>query len=345
MGDWEDMADGKQTFHARLGQTLMLVALALGALPGHGAAQTRRVIRADAPQALVVPVSARATAMGGSYLAGDDADVLFFNPAALVSARGVSLQGGGYESSANMLSTSGVTTIGRWTIGLGARVVRWRALPSVPLNAQPFPVDLNGTEAPGFGLWRAVDRTASAAMSLGIARRLFGMSVGGALHVGGDAGGFAASQQRSGGTFVDLAVSKALGPGAFSIVAQHLGLDPTQYPVATDFSREIDPRAPRRVMFGYGVPLLPLRAHLDLGGNVLVSVERDGFVTTRGGVEAGYAPVDGVSLIGRFGTVRRRESGLTATVGAGLLIDRVGIDLSIEPDGNAAGWRVGMRIR
>jgi hypothetical protein len=346
MGDTEDMADGKQTFHARLGQTLMLAALVLGALPGQGAAQTRRVIRADAPQALVVPVSARATAMGGSYLAGDDADVLFFNPAALVGARGLSLQGGGYTYSASLLSTAGATTIGRWTIGIGARALRWQDVAAQTGFSDNRPVDPNTTEPPQFGLWRSLGRTASAVMSVGAARRLFGFNVGGAFHVGDDFGSrLFVNQSRSGGAFFDLAASKAIGPGAFSVVAQHLGPDPTQDQTTPDLSRVLVRRAPSRVMFGYGVPLLPLRAHLDLGGNVLMSVERDGFVTTRGGVEAGYAPVDGVSFVGRLGTVRRRESGLTATFGAGLLIDRIGIDVSVEPDGDNPGWRIGMRIR
>jgi hypothetical protein len=284
--------------------------------------------------------------MGGAYLGGDDADVLFFNPAALVSARGVSVQGGGYSASASVLSTAGATTLGRWTIGIGARAVRWQELPAQAGFTQNASVDLNTTSVPQFGLWRALGRTASAAMSVGVARRLLGFSVGGAVHVGDDFGSrLFVNQSRSGGAFFDLAASKAIGPGAFSVVAQHLGPDPTQDQTTPDLSRVLERRAPTRVLVGYGVPLSPLLAHLDLGGNVLVSVERDGFVSTRGGVEAGYAPVDGVSFIGRLGTVRRRETGLAVTLGAGILVDRVGIDMAFEPDGNNAGWRLGMRIR
>jgi hypothetical protein len=339
------MAHGKQTSGTRVGQRQWVLLAAIVGISSQSAAQARRVIRADAPQALVVPVSARATAMGGAYLAGDDADVLFFNPAGLAGARGASMQGGGYASSASMLSTSGVTSLGAWTIGLGARAVRWERLPA-STGFSSSSVDLNTTDAPEFGLWRALDRTLSAAMTVGVARRLFGMSIGGALHVGDDFGqSLFTNRMRSGGVFFDLGASKRMGPGAFSLVAQHLGPDPNQQQTTSDLARVLERRAPSRVQFGYGVPLQPLGVHLDLGGNFLVSVERDGFVASRGGVEAGYAPVEGVSIIGRLGSVRRREVGQRVTMGAGLIIDRVGVDVAFEPDGDNAGWRIGMRIR
>jgi hypothetical protein len=342
------MTERKDRRRTRLGQTTARgVALfgSLALLSDAAWAQSRQVIRADAPQALVVPVSARATAMGGAYLGGDDADVLFFNPAALTSARGLSVQGGGYQDAASLVSVAGATTIGKWSIGVGARALRWADAPLEAIPAGGSRVAHSTTEAPQFGLWRSLGGEATASVTVGVARRLFGLKVGGALHAADDFGArLARGARRGDGVFADLAATLDAGPGALSVVAQHLGRDPDAEG-SVNVVRTLERRAPRRLVVGYGVPLQPLLAHLDLGGNVLVSVERDGFVATRGGVEAGYAPVDGVSFIGRLGTVRRRETGLAVTLGAGILVDRVGIDMAFEPDGNNAGWRLGMRIR
>jgi hypothetical protein len=73
-----------------------------------------------AQSALRLPASARALGMGNVAIAGRDDDVLFYNPAQLTIARGMSVSGERYASGARTAALSSVTRVNTAGIALGA---------------------------------------------------------------------------------------------------------------------------------------------------------------------------------------------------------------------------------
>src|SRR5947209_2779704 len=87
-----------------------------------------------APLILRLPSSARALAMGNVEVAGRDDDVLFYNPAQLVAARGMSVSVEQFSSTARTGALSSVTRLNTGGIAVGATVAEFEA----PLGAYPI---------------------------------------------------------------------------------------------------------------------------------------------------------------------------------------------------------------
>src|SRR5436305_12454789 len=86
------------------------------------------------PLILRLPSSARALAMGSVAVAGRDDDVVFYNPAQLVAARGMSLSMEQFSASARAGALSSVTRFNSGGIAVGATIVQFDS----PLRVYPI---------------------------------------------------------------------------------------------------------------------------------------------------------------------------------------------------------------
>ncbi|MCU0647153.1 MAG: hypothetical protein MUF00_04120 [Gemmatimonadaceae bacterium] len=293
----------------------------------------------ETPVAITLPWSARAAALGGSFVAGDDADVLFFNPGALTQARGMSLGVSRTDEASLGASFAAVTTLGKWSVAAGLRALR---LEATRLQAIPLLARAGDMPDPAFRAWRDAGISGSAVASVGAARRVGPLRIGATLHAGNDAGPAAtAGDALSMNVLADVGVTMPLWYGSLGAVARSIGPDPTSDLVG---GPPVDRQAPMRVEVGYGIPLSPQGTWYDLGGQFALGIDRDGRVASSGGVEFSLVPVEGVGLVARVGS-RRGEGVGRLTWGTSLSIDRVAFDVAYEPDPAAAGWRLGIRVR
>jgi hypothetical protein len=302
-----------------------MVALLTTCAPFHLALAQHRL---EAPLVLRLPASARYLGMGGAGLVGIGADVLLYNPGMLSAARGfaTSMQRYGAQATAGSIAT--VTAVGVMQVGVGAQLLDYRA----PSGQFGDAVRRGATSLSDGG---AVDATSSA-FTVGIGRTVKGMRVGGAVkyaeeRVGSISDGVAA---------FDLGVNMPIGGVTLGVVAQNLGAGP----------RLGGERGPLPTRFGVGLGGSNLMAseHFDFGAQVALTVEGGGFVRPAGGVEIGYVPIEGVSILFRNGLrlPRERDEPLI-TAGLGVTVDRFSLDYAIEPmrGGRPVSHRMGLRIK
>src|SRR5690349_8843341 len=139
-------------------------ASALTLLPGLLAAQAAG--GPYAPIVLLLPSGPRTLALGNTGVAGRDDDVIFFNPAQLVIARGFSGSIERYSPTSAGGALSAVTRFNTGGIGIGMRMVDYEA------SLATFPTD-RGTmldAAPGNGT--------SLEMAVGVGQVIKGVRVG-----------------------------------------------------------------------------------------------------------------------------------------------------------------------
>ncbi|MCU0633745.1 MAG: hypothetical protein MUE41_02630 [Gemmatimonadaceae bacterium] len=291
------------------------------------------------PVAVTLPWSARAAALGGTFVAGDDADVLFFNPGALPLARGMAIGVSRTDDASLGASFAAVTTLGRWSLGAGIRALR---LDELRLVALPALARSGERSDPAFRAWRDAGIAGSAVASIGAARRLGPIRLGAALHAGNDVGPRTTAGDPLGmRVLADVGATMPLWFGSLAAVARSIGPDPGS---AVDGRAVVDRQIPTRYEIGYGIPLSPQGTWYDLGGQFAVGLDRDGNVASSGGVEFSLVPVEGVGLVARVGS-RRTQGVARMTWGTSLAIDRMAFDVAYEPDPAAAGWRLGIRVR
>jgi hypothetical protein len=94
-------------------------------------AQDDGTLHRYSPLILLNPAGARTLAMGNTGIAGRDDDVLFFNPAMLVVARGFSASVERYSPWSSGGSISAVTRVNTGGSGIGARMVDYRTTANV----------------------------------------------------------------------------------------------------------------------------------------------------------------------------------------------------------------------
>lgn len=281
------------------------------------------------PMVLRLPASARLLGMANAGIASSDGDALFYNPALLLSARGVALSVQRYGSFATSGTMSSITTIGALNIGVGVQFLDWSA------------GGANYGEAVRFGGSHLADSggvaASSTALVLGIGRTTRGHRLGisakyvedrfGALHdatVAFDAG-------------MSL---RTFGPGRLSVVVQNVGR-------GLRMGGETG-RLPTAIGVGWGFDRFTRFEHYDIGAQTALTVERGGFVRPSGGAELGYVPIDGVAFIVRGGLRLPREPDEPlATGGLGITVDRISLDYAIEPfrGGRPVSHRLGLRIK
>ncbi len=285
--------------------------------------------RAEAPLVLRLPSSARLLAMANAGLAGNDGDALLYNPGALNGARGmaVSLQRYGDNGNAGALGT--VSTVGSLSVAVAAQFASYNA---------PAGSRWNDVVKPGATTLSDAGTVAasSSAFTVGVGRTVKGYRVGAAVKYAEDRFGAA----HDGTVAFDLGFVMPMGPANLAFVAQNLGaglrLGGAKGPL------------PRKIGLGWGGGLFPIGEHLDLGAQMQVTLEGNSFVRPAGGVELGFVPIEGVSLVVRNGMRLPRERDESfVTGGLGLVVDRFSVDYAIEPfrGGRPAAHRIGLRIR
>lgn len=274
------------------------------------------------PLAPRLPVGARSLAMANVAIVGRDDDVIFFNPAQLVIARGTSV------SVADVLSS-------RFTGGSMATVLRF--------GTGGIGVGVNQLDF-GAGAMTVRDRSDLAAGStgssshamVGLAQVVKGVRVGAALsYLAERLDAADRSTRRAVG--LDIGASRDWRRISVGATLQHIGPDA--------FQRGGDhPDLPfaAAIGLGYSRALGPL----DLLAMGQVRYREDGFVAPSAGGELGFSWLDGYLVAVRAGARRPDVAEGILTGGVGFTADRVSLDWAVEPiDGRPAIHHIGIRIR
>ena len=286
------------------------------------------------PIVLSLGGSTRALGLGGTYPSfSPDADAIFYNPALLQSAAGLSLGTQLWGSNGQLYTFAGTNGAG---FGAGVQFLDYELLPGVPVNiGSPFGLSEGGGRSAGE--WNA---------SAGYARTFFRrLRVGAAAkvtrHLGAD--------QSAGIVAVD--VGAAYNPFNWlnlSLAVQNLGstleFNGTEYDLPSRVALTAATRS--RALGELDVSLV---ARASAGPN-------DDF-TAGLGAELGYWPFSGLNFYLRGGfraaTGEYRAPGLAGPIeelpfamGGGVSWRRFSIDYALEPYRNAdSGHRIGVRVR
>ncbi len=329
----------RSTVRFLLGPTM---ACGLAAGPAVLGAQSGKLY---APVVLILPTGPRTLAMGNVGVASRDDEVLFFNPAQLAVARGMSVSAERYSPHAGGATLSSVTRIASGGVAVGMRMVDYQA-PSVSFPADRATMlhagSQNGTSLEAtaglaqvfkgtrFGVAAkyaedhvSVVRVHSAAFDVGASRdfmRYFtaGLSlqnVGSAQSV----------------SCVDTRVADSCVPPQQAMNAPSPGPQAQIYP-------------PLRSTAGVAAsrPVGPV----DIVVTAAVSMLRTERVFPAAGGELAYSWLDGYSIALRAGVRRTMPGEEPATAGIGFTMDRLSIDYAIEAlSGQRAAQRFGLRIR
>lgn len=313
----------------------------------------KRLIRAAAVAALVapsvlvgqdraytglvfrLPSSARTLAMGNVGIVGRDDDVLFYNPAQLVAARGTSVSAERYSKHARGGTLSSVIRFNNGGIGIGATVNNFR---SGGNGAYPVDrLDMRGESA--------FTASSSNTLAIGIGQVFKGTRFG----VTGKYLDEPAFGSRNAATVFDVGVARDFFGYSFGLAVQNIGPD---FDTAS-----LDVGVPPGTSRSIPASGLPLTATLGAGrgrsigpldvlGTAAVTYLRDGFVSPAGGAEVGWSWLEGYSVLARAGARRPVRGEGAVTGGLGFNMDRLAIDYAIETlSGGRAGHRIGFRVR
>lgn len=282
-----------------------------------------------------LPSSARTLAMGNVGVVGRDDDVLFYNPAQLVAARGTSVSAEQYSRHARGGTLSSVIRFNTGGIGIGATFNNFR---SGANGAYPVDrLDMRGDSPFTAG--------SSNTLAIGIGQVFKGTRVG----VTGKYLDEPTSGTRNAATVVDVGVARDFFGYSFGLAVQNIGPDVDAPTVIDNGGGAVSADIP-----AFGLPLSAtfgagrsqIAGPFDLVATAAVTYLRDGFVSPAAGVEIGWSWLEGHNVYARAGARRpvRGEEPLTA--GVGFIKDRLAIDYAIETlSGGRAGHRIGFRVR
>jgi hypothetical protein len=289
------------------------------------------------PLALRLPASARALAMGNIAIAGRDDDVIFYNPAQLVVARGTSMsfERMGPELYGGTMST--VLRLGSGGLGIGVNYLEYR----VKTGIYPISRDDILDPAPG-----SVSGTSTLA-TLGFAQVYRGFRFGASANYAVDEIGI----DRFRNVVGDVGVARDFSHFTTALALQHLGPGISINAPPT-FAGSINPlltggsiKPPMKATLGAGwaAPAGPL----DLTATAAVSATREGHLSPGIGGEASWSWLSGYAISARVGVRHPHEIGdARYTSGVGFVADRVAIDVAAEIlKNNRVGYRAGFRVR
>jgi hypothetical protein len=282
---------------------------------------------------LRLSASARTLGMGNVGVTGRDDDVLFYNPAQLVAARGTSLS---VEQFSTISRVGALSSVGRFSTGgiaIGAAFADFRA----PGGAYPIERADLVAGGPNFG--------SSANLAVGIGQVIKRTRIGLAVKYIDERIGTA----RNSTVAADIGVARDFFNTAFGLAVQNIGgpfgtmhvlLDPS-----SSSRTRIEPAhaMPVRVTLGAGRSL-PM-GEFDVTATAAVSYLHEGFVAPAAGGEIGYSWLDGYSIVARAGARRPERGESPFTGGAGFVMDRLAIDYAIEGVAGRTAHRFGVRIR
>jgi hypothetical protein len=283
-----------------------------------------------------LPSSARTLAMGNVGIVGRDDDVLFYNPAQLVAARGTSVSAERYSRHARGGTLSSVIRFGNGGIGIGATVNNFRS--GAIGGGATYPIDRLDMRGES-----ALTASSSNTLAIGLGQVFKGTRFG----VTGKYLDEPAYASRNAATVFDVGVARDFFGYSFGLAVQNIGPD---FDIVVN-----DPNTGSQGSIA--APGLPLTATLGAGrgrsigpvdvvATAAVTYLRDGFVSPAGGAEVGWSWLEGYNVYARAGARRpvRGEGAMTA--GLGFVRDRLAIDYAIETlSGGRAGHRIGFRVR
>jgi hypothetical protein len=276
---------------------------------------------------LLLPASARATALGNAWVAGRDDYSIFSNPAQIAPTNGIGGSFARYGPGAVQGALSGAATVGSLTFGWGAQLAELRVgndatYPFVPamLTSRGSRSALSFVAAPGANRVFKGFRT-------GLAVKYAEDRLEGLVGIVGDVGSGVPARR----LLADAGVSHNLLSGTAAVAVQN----------ADDGST---PHAPLQVALGWARQFQP--GQLDVGVATQV-LERRGWVSPAGGVEVGYGWIEGWSATVRAGARRPETSAQRPlTLGGALNADRLALDYALEFfAGNRYGQHLAIRWR
>jgi hypothetical protein len=291
-----------------------------------------------APTVLSLPASARVLGMGNVGVVSRDDDVLFYNPAQLAIARGMSASGGRYSSSARGSTLSSVTRFNNGGIAVGINVVDFRS----PGPGLPGGPDLDRA---GTGPASSLDAV------LGLAQVYKSVRVGVAakyvedqlpdVRIGRGAFDIGLARDFMRYYSVGLAVQNIGGSSTYPCPTCTLALSG----VPPNPALTVRAESPIRTTLG-GAMGRPIGA-FDVVATFGLSMLRGDWLPPAGGGELGYSWLDGYSVAVRLGAAAPAPSESRATGGVGFTMDRLTIDYAIESTWSVtrAQHRIGLRVR
>ena len=272
-------------------------------------------------------------ALGNAWVAGRDAEVLFYNPAQIIGSRqeiAVSVQRPG--SAGTSVSAASAYTGGRWsmTFGWGVHALGFNVDPAA---AYPYSPDVLYS--------RGAAQGQSLLLTFGGAIAYKGLRMGGAVKYLSDSAstaiGVAPPVSITQKTWlVDVGVSKTMWGHTFAFAAQNIGpttsddpsrlTTPQQYLAGWSHSRTLGP--------------------LDFAGYAQLMMRPD-WIAPAGGAEFGYSWLEGYNVALRVGA-RRPEttSENPMSLGAAFTADRITVEYGVRfVDGGRASHGVTVRWR
>ena len=259
-------------------------------------------------------------AMGDIGVAGRDDDVIFYNPAQLMVARGTSFSFARSSQTARGGTMSTVLRLGPGAIGLGGNYLEYQRPPFYPFSR----TEVLGPN-PGIG--------SSVLGTIGYAQTYRGLRIGAAAKYAMDA----TDADRYRNVYGDAGIARDFGRYTAAFSVQNIGSSLERGAVTID--------APTVATLGVasGRSLGPFDALATAG----VSYSREDELTAGGGAEIGWSWLSGYSIAARAGAHQARQNGDTELMGGvGFTADRLTLDVAAERlPGNRAGYRAGIRIR
>jgi len=316
---------------------IVCCALLAGALAAQPATPPEALDERTPPAAIAlrIPAGTVALALGNVGIVSTDADVLFYNPGMLTSARGVAMSAQRYGGSGTTASLAATQMLGSIGVGIGARVADWRSPEGVYGDAVRPGLGVLGLGGSG--------RASSTAITVAAARAVGPVRIGvGATYVRES---FRTENDES--AQFDAGVVWPLGPTNLAFTMQHVGKSlALSGPSRITNSAEFEGASDWRATIGYGGWGFPLATFWDLGATVQLSIDESGAVRSAGGGELTYVPLEGVAIAGRIGHRSTIGNERPLTAGLGFTLDRYSIDYAVEAfRGVSSAHRVGLRIR
>ncbi len=280
---------------------------------------------AVAPAVLVVPGSTRALGVGDAYAAlGADPDVIFYNPAQLVPARGLGVAVQRHGQGSRTISLSAVSVLAPGTIGLGVQIL------DQSTAAATYGALARTGESPLFA--RGPVLATGAVATVGYARTIFNLRVGAAAKIVHQQFG----NERDVTPAFDVGVSRG-SSYQVALVGRHLGhgLKLGGSSVAL----------PREVALAGAIPRREV-GPLDLAAAGSIAMRADGSLVGGGGTEWSYNPLDGFTFAARIGYRAIEGDASHLTLGAGFVGERFNLDYAFQAsDGYGEVHRIGVRWR
>jgi hypothetical protein len=285
------------------------------------------------PLVLTLPSSARTSALGNAWVAGRDAEVVFYNPAQLIGGRqefGATVSKPGRAGTG--ISLASAYAGGRYslTFGWGVRLLGLDVDAAAPY---PYASDVLLTKGDAGGN--------SGLLAFGGAFVFKNFRIGGAGkyvfdHVVTPPAALlpVAIDQRA--WLADVGVARTIFGGTAAFAVQNLGRT-----TAKTTSTLITPR-----QFVAGYSWSRSAGPLDVGLYGQVTMRKD-WIAPAGGVEATYSWIEGYSFTMRAGAMRPdTTSEMPIAIGAGFTADRLTLELALRFfDGGQTGSMVTVRWR